>query len=135
MTLIIKFSRVRCRRYRAHQLVLRSFYLSRDSKPTQRDTLGSRQRPDESRSRQDFRRFRRRQRTRHECASAVRPVLAFHLPPTQLTHLFSGSPGVGKTLTAEAISEHLELPFYSVSSSSSNLRFHSRRIIRFLRQI
>lgn len=32
-----------------------------------------------------------------------------------LIRFFSGSPGVGKTLTAEAVSEHLELPFYSVS--------------------
>ncbi|ERF75562.1 hypothetical protein EPUS_08974 [Endocarpon pusillum Z07020] len=29
--------------------------------------------------------------------------------------LLHGSPGVGKTLTTEAVSEHLELPFYSVS--------------------
>jgi hypothetical protein len=27
------------------------------------------------------------------------------------THVFSGLPGVGKNLTAEAVSEHMQLPF------------------------
>ncbi|KAF8595214.1 P-loop containing nucleoside triphosphate hydrolase protein [Ceratobasidium sp. AG-I] len=34
-----------------------------------------------------------------------------------LVMLFHGNPGTGKTLTAEAVSEHLKLPLYSVSCS------------------
>lgn len=33
----------------------------------------------------------------------------------------SGTPGVGKTLTAEAVSEHLQRPLYSVRTSAFHL--------------
>jgi Cdc6-like AAA superfamily ATPase len=44
-------------------------------------------------------------------------ALRFLLCPHELTRN-SGSPGVGKTLTAEAISERLKRPFYSVCDMS-----------------
>jgi len=45
--------------------------------------------------------------------SAVRHP-ALDLPKSRLTHIFSGSPGVGKTLTVEGLSEYLERPLYAV---------------------
>lgn len=37
-----------------------------------------------------------------------------------LVVLLHGSPGVGKTLTAEAVSEHLRMPLYSISAGELN---------------
>jgi len=36
------------------------------------------------------------------------------IPNSRLIHIFSGSPGVGKTLTVEGLSEYLERPLYAV---------------------
>ncbi|PPJ58452.1 hypothetical protein CBER1_08352 [Cercospora berteroae] len=52
-----------------------------------------------------------------------------------LVILLSGVPGTGKTLTAEAISEHLRIPPYSATAVSSTLRALFLRLLEYYRGV